>query len=65
MTKEEKWFHIWRDNSDPFDKDKGILCFSKMLFPTVIDMAYDIPEIHLEMYMFLLQMFHKDRTNYI
>jgi len=57
-TKAQQYFDLWRDNSNPFDLDRGIIGFARYCFPRIIEKQYGIPEIHLEMYYRCLQMYH-------
>lgn len=61
MATAKEWFDIWRDNSDPFDIEKGIISFSRYLFPRQIEPQYGIPELHKEMYFKTLQLLHPNR----
>lgn len=62
QQKAKGWLDIWKDNSDPENINKGIISFSRMLFPRVIEPKYGIPDIHKEMYFELLQLYHPNRT---
>jgi hypothetical protein len=61
MATAKEWFDIWRDNSNPFDIEKGIISFSRYLFPRQIEPQYGVPELHKEMYFKTLQLLHPDR----
>lgn len=61
MATAKEWFDTWRDNSNPFDIEKGIISFSRYLFPRQIEPQYGVPELHKEMYFKTLQLLHPDR----
>lgn len=58
QAKAKGWIELFKDNSDPYDKSRGILAFATMVFPHFIESKYGIPHIHHEMYFETLQMFH-------
>lgn len=53
-----EWQHLLSDNSDPENTERGIVLFGKKMFPQSIDSRYGTPEIHIDMYRQLLDLFN-------
>src|SRR3990167_8676597 len=51
------WQRIWGDNSKLTDNERGIISFSRMVFPDHIEKEYGIPDIHRHVYEDLLSLY--------
>ncbi len=62
ISKAQQWFELWKDNSNPDNINAGIISFARTCLSSTIRPEFGIPEIHKEMYMETLQLYHPRKT---